>query len=256
MQIDSVGSSTAYNRLHGIFQSNEEFITLDQDAVLNELANVVLKHQLEDKFGIRLLHKHNEIAEDELMLEQTERGQRGATLTTIARFRASVLGECYPNSWKLEGKTFVPLEFSLDPRVGQVGEAAKVGAFFQEFGECLRSLGVSKLLGPCVVDREFFDSEKTSPEAILVETTDEERRANVLMFAEPSEYPPSRLVPATWTVERPTGSPNSMTGCKTTCAKGVCVRTTACVVDPVTSSHSHESHHDSQHVTQHYEGSS
>ena len=52
----------------------------DDTACLDEIAAVLQKHGKSNRFGIALLHKHFELAEDEILLERCDKTTRTLTL--------------------------------------------------------------------------------------------------------------------------------------------------------------------------------
>lgn len=71
-------TALAHNKLKDI-DAIEKLNATDQQCI-EELKNVLQKHNKEDKFGIQLLHKHFDLAHDEIMLESIDVENR--TLTT------------------------------------------------------------------------------------------------------------------------------------------------------------------------------
>jgi hypothetical protein len=51
--------------------------------VLRDLREVLLHHGYEDRFGVCLLHKHFDLAEGEIALEQTDEVARVSTITVV-----------------------------------------------------------------------------------------------------------------------------------------------------------------------------
>lgn len=51
--------------------------------VLAELREVLLKHGFENRFGVCLLHKHFEIGEDEIPVEESDEGRRISTIRVV-----------------------------------------------------------------------------------------------------------------------------------------------------------------------------
>src|SRR5262245_18504538 len=51
--------------------------------VLSELREVLLKHGFEDRFGVCLLHKHFEIHEGEIPMEESNEEQRVSTIRVV-----------------------------------------------------------------------------------------------------------------------------------------------------------------------------
>lgn len=54
-------------------------------AVLAEIGDVLRKHGLNERFGVCLLHKHFDVAEDEELVEETDEERRVSTLSVRPR---------------------------------------------------------------------------------------------------------------------------------------------------------------------------
>lgn len=222
------------------------FSSREQESILADLGQVVIRHGLDDVVGIRLLHKHHDILESEWMLETEEVDNRGIRcLTTTAR-RMEVGQRGSANTWMLVGEEAVALEFSKDQQVLGIEKSSRITEeFLSDFGNALDRYGVRDLLGPCIVSREYYDEAKPGDDFILVETTDDARRANVVSFEPDGIIPSERLIPAAWTVVKPPDASSSSEvwlGCR----KVNCVTHTACVRDS-SGNHSSRTHHSSQH---------
>lgn len=55
------------------------------EACLKELREVLVRHAATDRFGIDLLHSHFPMADDELLLEETDVENRTQTISVIGR---------------------------------------------------------------------------------------------------------------------------------------------------------------------------
>jgi hypothetical protein len=74
-----------YNSLHGIERAKEVLTVPEFQLLLDELSALVLRYQLHDMIGLRLLHKHNDIYESEVMVEREEYDLHGhPCLSTVA----------------------------------------------------------------------------------------------------------------------------------------------------------------------------
>lgn len=176
--------ATLYNSLLPITEANRSLAALGEEDVVGKLLTIIQRAGLQDKLGIRLLHKHNDISDCEIMYETAGIDAEGFALTTRAVDR-SLASEAVPNSWQLIGNEYLPVEFS-DPRVvGDPGfDLNQHKDVLRELGMELRAAGASKVLGPCL--HYGADVEIHSPfiESAFLEKTDFEDRANVVRYVE------------------------------------------------------------------------
>lgn len=63
----------------------DEVKPIDEDdyQVLRELGEVLLKHGYQNRFGISLLHKHFEVREGEIAMEETDEDARISTIRVV-----------------------------------------------------------------------------------------------------------------------------------------------------------------------------
>jgi hypothetical protein len=228
-----------YNLLPDVETADGELSRRGRELLLETLGDVIRKHALGHCFGIRLLHRHNELDGDEIMVEAEEHDSAiGYSLTTIATASAYVTATIQPNGWQYHGGQYVPLEWSTDAEVTAVPEAlARFPHFFADFAEALEREDVSFLLGPCVISRDFARVHRPSPGSIFIENCDVKRRANILRFEDPERYDPRKLIQTTWVV----ASSDNETDCNPACIPSGCNPVTACVVD--TNGHTSQTAH-------------
>ncbi|HYF30897.1 MAG TPA: hypothetical protein VD993_07245 [Chitinophagaceae bacterium] len=196
-----------YNQLPDVLVADKKLTSLGRTKVLDSLSKTILKYNLENVVGIRLLHNHNTIAPDEIMLEQEEINEAGEyCLSTIATNKNDAHTQGCANSWMLGARTLTPLEFSVDPAVTtDSGSAIANQQFLREFYQDLVTLDAADILGPCVINRSFYKERMpaVADDILLVETTDAVRKANVLRFRNSAEYKPEQLIETTWMATDP-----------------------------------------------------
>jgi hypothetical protein len=249
MNLQMQNLTDTYNNLPDVEWADEKLNSLEKSKILETLSGVIIKHKLEYLIGIRLLHNHNSIDNSELMIEKEEIIDNSYCLTTLASKKEDNIQNVVSNSWKLCDGNFEPLEFSIDSMViREFDIMISKSQFFKEFGNCLQDLGVDNILGPCIIRREFFGNRRTSDSALLVETSDQSRRANILRFENPEKYDTNSLIQTTWLAVNITDGDEA--NCTANCAKAACVPHTACVKDGQ-GGHSQQSHHSSSHTRTH-----
>jgi hypothetical protein len=217
MKYSTCSHSEIYNGLPDVLVADAKLKAMGKAVTLTPLCEAILKHGLEDRIGIRLLHNHNKIAQDEMMVEQEELNRDGTyCLTTVAVDKASYATKSYANSWLLRKDGPLPLEYSLDPLVvAQSDELISKDRFIGEIQQNLEQLDASDLLGLCVLNRRFYEERRPSggKEVQLVETTDGERRANVLKFYCDGRFNLDELIETVWMASREEGGLETLLTC-------------------------------------------
>lgn len=199
MNYSDLNCPEIYNNLQDVLVADEKLSFMGRNETLSPLCQTILKYRLEDTVGIRLLHNHNHIGENEVMLEREEMDANGTyCLTTLAVEQAANKG--FANSWKLDKGSYFPLEFSADPLVAnETDKFIGKEDFIKEFNDQLETLGAAHILGPCVLGRMFYEERKPSgSDVLLVEITDEKRRANILKYYHSHEIKIDKLIQTVW----------------------------------------------------------
>jgi hypothetical protein len=132
------------------------------------LGNVIKKFQLEDVLGICVLHRHVDLSESEVLVEDSYDNK---TVTTPSVLSQS--SDILPCMWKFEAGGFYPLQFAKNNQEMQriVTRLLKKSDFFQQFSELLIKLKGQDLYGLSIL-RYAVDSEET----MRLETTNEDTR--------------------------------------------------------------------------------
>lgn len=210
--------SNNYNTLQDVIVADDELSQMGRDGVLTPLLEVISKYKLQNVVGLRLLHNHNHIHTDEIMLEGEEESNHEKCLTTKATRLSEVRKKYYPNSWALDG-TLIPLEYSSDTFVKYDSLIiSNHSSFIQEFNNELKKLGVNHLIGLYLLNRKFFNEEVPGRgmEYRLMETTDIARRANVLRFEKSDTIDKENIIDTVWaahTTEITMGCERVKVGC-------------------------------------------
>lgn len=209
-----------YNLLMDVEPADELLMTLNKLQILHDLSAVIRRYRLENLVGIRLLHRHHTLSLGELMLEATLPDRTGQpTLTTSAVHRTEVTRVFAPNSWMVFNGELYPMEYSVDAAVTSAADISVCYAdFFREFVGTLAEAGATGLLGPCILRRAFIDIHQPAGNPALVESTDEELRANIVRFVPEGEYDWNKMIQTTWCAADPAGKTYAMacipvTGC-------------------------------------------
>lgn len=222
-----------YNLLADVEPADEQLSALNKVQIFDTLCEVIRKHGLEEWIGIRLLHRHNGLMHGEIMLETEEfHSEHDIALTTMATSLSQIKQKFGPNSWIAEGGRFYPLEYSHDPAIAEGPDFLEEHReFFEEFGAALSVFGVTGILGPCILRRKFFDEHKPAVPAILVETSNDTRRANTVRFAEEGQYDWNKMIQTTWTAidSKELARKSALDGGHTPLFLMACVPITGCI---------------------------
>lgn len=236
--------SAIYNHLPNVELADTMLSAAGRVQVLSKLSKLIVQYGLEETIGIRLLHKHNLIDENEIMLEREERDSSGRPcLTTHAIAQKDVVGgPKIANSWRTSDNRAVPIEFSVDPLVASCWRD-EIVQLLKQFGVLTSKLYVSGFMGPAILPRKFYSEHRPVFPAILLERTDRSRRANVVQYEPLDALKQINFIETTWKVQTNfAGGHEFLQGCSTYCAKGACVPISACVRDD--DGHTPESTHD------------
>lgn len=174
--------SESYNSLLGIADANRQLTQLGGEKIVGELLSVVRDAGLQETIGIRLLHKHNDISVDEVMLEYTAIDDAGFALITSAQKSAGGVGMIC-NSWRSTVYGYIPVEFSWPGLlVSDDFSASEHGRFFEKLAEALKDLDAESLLGPSLNYGPYVASYSPATDAAFLERTDSDNRSNVVRY--------------------------------------------------------------------------
>jgi hypothetical protein len=108
MSANNVPLAFAVNRLRGIEQVEPRLES--EDRLFGEVREILKRYGAEEKYGLTLLHKHFELADDEVLVEYTDLQNR--TLITTPAPRSKVPGDAVETMWSLgSGATTVCVGF-------------------------------------------------------------------------------------------------------------------------------------------------
>jgi hypothetical protein len=213
--------ATHYNFLPTVLDADQELNSNDRDRALRTLSSVIARHGLERYLGIRLLHKHNDIADGEIMVEDIEIDSAGEfTLVTEPKDYAGRGDKWQPNSWKLVGDDFIPIEFSCKDLLADTETSSPAQSqCFSELATSLRALQLEHLLGPTVNVGSAVEIHRPNGDAILSEVTDEEHRRNIVKFVDLNNVDQSKVIETAWFADTQTDSLKLAQSCRTVCRK-------------------------------------
>lgn len=208
----SVPSSIAstYNALSDVVVADHALSDVGRELGINSLLGVIRAYGLEEFIGLRLLHKHNDIAASEIMLEDSRIDEEGFALITRATSISKTLGDVSPNSWILCEDGFVPFEFSRSYLLRDSGISPIThSGFFNDLANALRHAGLAQLIGPALTSSALVDEQRPAGADLMLESSALDDRANVLRFAVSGELSIGSPIETFWTngsTEKPESS--------------------------------------------------
>ncbi|MCQ8780722.1 hypothetical protein [Mangrovibrevibacter kandeliae] len=203
-----------YNALPDVMDANAHVTRLGRYDAIDRLIAIIVKHQLGDLVGLRLLHSHCPIEPGEAMVEDEELAEDAVVQLTTRPLTDGAITAA-PNSWALTPDGWHPVEFSADEGVRRVGDRLKgETAFLGEMAAALVEMEATQTIGLCAFERRYFRFADPQSPTILVERTDVERRANVLRYAIEDHFEPGSLIETVWAASE---SDEPGTNCPTRC---------------------------------------
>jgi hypothetical protein len=180
--------ATVFQGLNG-FPIARAYLGHSRDYV-TELGDVICHYGLHDVVGVTLLHKHFEIADDEIVVREFV-----DNLSYMTPWNVDALPRVLPYLWKAEvdGRhvRYFPLEFCEYPPEKQAEVERELNrlkgctAFLAAFAATLDDLGLREIFG--LAHLRSRDGLVLGNGETLLETTDEERRILTLRPARAQE---------------------------------------------------------------------
>jgi len=153
-------STSHFNNLPSLHGATTEFASKSGRAFFDDVfAPLVIKHGLESKVGLGLLHRHFRLKRAEKMVEFNDVSTPWTTTTTTSAESEEeeeedkggphehLGGEVLPCAWLLRGGKFMPYEFFYSPmgcrRASVDLDGPDVRAFLAEFVDAAESAGVA-----------------------------------------------------------------------------------------------------------------
>jgi hypothetical protein len=198
-----------YNALPSVEDADKAVEPLRAE-FLTASARLLISYNLENRFGVALLHKHNECERDEHMIQYRDRLEGEEALVTRATRRRPQDEGAVPIVWSVVDGEYVPLEYTTDPLGRELfGDGGIPSEFLREFAELKRSSPIGDFLGLAVVQREFYDL--VEERDIAIELSYPEEKSNVVFVRKRDEV--NRIIQTGWSFE---GITETTLGCTAT----------------------------------------
>jgi hypothetical protein len=236
-------SVETYNHLRSIEEADRLARVNGQlDQFLREAAALFVRHNMQERFGIALLHRHHVCDSDERMVQYYHDSEDEKALLTRPVCDEATPGTETPHVWAIFDGAYRPLEFTTDGCVRHLFFMGDVpSSFLTDLSELLKASPVGHLFGLAVVKRTL--SEGADDTQVLLEHSNIERRESTVHLRNRDET--QMTITTAWTF-------GSLKAGNTIVSETECVATQRCqcIVDdpgvpgyPPVHSHVPEPHH-------------
>lgn len=176
MNTNDKHQSLLYNSLLPVNEVHRLLIEKGEEVVVDKLLTIIADAGLADIFGIRLLHKHNNISPGQIMAEYETNDSEGyALVTKVTDF--SEAPKLHPNSWKITTSGLKPIEYSEPNLLTETPRLEDIEKYISpRLEETIILYGVQDILGLSVNYNHRVMQHSTTPDAALLEKTNIEQK--------------------------------------------------------------------------------
>lgn len=202
-------SSSAFNTLPSLHGASAEFKERNTAELMNSvLADVFIKHHINDILGVQLLHRHFSLSNDERLVDV------GKASVPWSNHGSNALDlRIIPVSWAFEGDSYRPYEFKFIPPTQAKGSQAELQepamqeAFLVEFNEALKTHNLQGVLGI-----RSLKGDLKRPEMEITKG-----RSNITFEYDSGAAEADGAIEASWAFDGK-GKPNTRTHCASYCS--------------------------------------
>jgi hypothetical protein len=189
LQEQYLANSRTYNRLPGverayrILAGNPSF-----ELIMNEIGLTLARNNLEDIIGIYLIHRHNSIMDNEIMVQRANDHDDGSVRFVTSKERIEDISEfLIPVAWQcVSNGEIEPLEYGLHSELGlPFYFFSENKGVFAEVGSILTENCCQDVLGLTILDQPLLAA--VGEGYIGTERTDTIRCANIVSLSPRSE---------------------------------------------------------------------
>ncbi len=180
---------------------------------------LICSFNLEAYIGVGLLHKHNSVGPDQLMVESVEEIRKDRPALIMELVPKAAGDDAVPVVWKLQNSKaispFVPLEHSTcnEAKTGYA-QLMNQPEFLEKFRSLLLDFGYESILGLTVMRVQAL---KKQPGESYIERSHPTRTANVMTSSTQLSNVSSKLLRTSWSFKKEAGLNGAlMTKCEAT----------------------------------------
>ncbi|NUF39309.1 hypothetical protein [Acinetobacter lactucae] len=181
--------NSSYNSLPGVMKAHSAIsLSPNFHSTLEEVGQILANNNLHDLIGISLIHRHNDLSDDEIMFQYSEQLNDETIALVTARTKViDIDGPICPMNWRVNTKDSIePLEYCLisDSKLDK-NFFTKHQSVFSDVAMVLERNGLEKFLGLSLLRANELG--ETTPDYIAVEHTDSKRGANIVTLHQRDE---------------------------------------------------------------------
>jgi cyclophilin family peptidyl-prolyl cis-trans isomerase len=191
-------SPTIYNQLLDVNKADQLLWAREgQKAFFDKAGALICRHNLEDNIGLCLLHNHNEVEDDHMMVEIYDADTYPTPALVMAHVPDGKTVQKVPVAMQVRAGKLIPLEHSTVPSaVENFIALEKAGSTFTDaFCEVVTHQGFQDLVGLAVLRTGALGGD---PGEEYYERIDPVRVANVLRIQDTDIDPNIRFVQTSW----------------------------------------------------------
>lgn len=194
-----------YNALPSVVKSDEELQKSSQfQAFLKDADEIVTRYELNNLVGLRLIHQHFFLGDNQVMAERYEVVNNVPSLITQAiSFEEAKKMDALPSSWifPTSGKNeLVLFETSSDPAVMQAKSILeKSPNFFNEMGKAIGEYNLNHLLSLAILKRDSLIAQE---DQIYAEINSHEHNRSIVQLLNTKDIT-SNSVRTSWSFKGP-----------------------------------------------------
>lgn len=146
-----------YNTLPSVEEADVNLkLRRDFDSFLLESKEIACRYNLEEIMGVRLIHRHTFLNENQAMIEKKEEFENKPALITY-RQNIENIEDAVPASWILKEDHFYVFEYSSDEKVKNGFNFLRTNQeFFNDYASLLVKYSYQSLVAPAILNREWY----------------------------------------------------------------------------------------------------
>lgn len=207
-------TSEMYNNLGIVFDVNEQVQRNGNlGDFLNEIGSSFVREGLQDIAGVTLLHKHNDLNVDDVMVQAIEEWHNKEALVCKRTPYNKSLDSLFPTCFAVgERGELTAIEYSTSFSIHlKVQSLLKKSRFITDFANMAEKYKLLPEVGISIFTRDQFTD--LNPTLIPLEVCDVPRQANILSLVDESMYSSVNTIQTNWFF-----SSSQEGGCKVICA--------------------------------------